>query len=211
MVQTATVPRQEASGPTAEARRREILAAASRLFRARGLHGAGMREIAAELGMTAGNLYYYFPSKQALLAYCQEATLDTLLEGSEELAAAEGGGSDAVTLLRRLIESHVVCLNETYPGSLAHLETEALAPEARRALLAKRNGYERRIAALVEAGIRDGELRPCDPKLATRALLGAVNWTVRWFSAEGEKSAAEVGSAFADLLLDGLRSRERER
>ena len=69
MVQTANAPRPEPSGPAADARRREILAAASRLFRERGLHDAGMREIAAALGMTAGNLYYYFGSKQELLAY----------------------------------------------------------------------------------------------------------------------------------------------
>jgi TetR/AcrR family transcriptional regulator len=209
MVQNATASRPEASGPTAGARRREILSAASRLFRTKGLHGAGMREIAAELGMTAGNLYYYFPSKQALLAYCQEATLDALLAGSDEEDPGARGG--AAARLRRLIEAHVVCLNETYPGSLAHLETEELAPGQRQELLAKRKRYERRIAGLVEAGIRSGELRPCDPQLAARALLGAVNWTVKWFSDEGEKSAAEVGSAFADLFLDGMRTREPER
>ena len=36
------------------------------------------------------------------------------------------------------------------------------------------------------------------------ALLGALNWTVKWFEAEGRKSAAEVGREFAALLVDGL-------
>jgi AcrR family transcriptional regulator len=205
MVQTSpTLARPEATGPTADLRRREILAAASRLFRAKGLHGAGMREIAAELGMTAGSLYYYFPSKQALLAYCQEATLDALLEATE----ATGTGGGVAAELRRLVEAHVVTLNETYPGSLAHLETDELAPAARRALRAKRKEYERRVAARIEAGIGAGELRPCDPRLAALALLGAMNWTVKWFSAEGGRSAREVGAEFADLLLDGLRRRD---
>ncbi|MEO8277220.1 MAG: helix-turn-helix domain-containing protein, partial [Thermoanaerobaculia bacterium] len=55
-----TTPWSAPRGSGADARRREILAAASRLFRREGLASAGMREIAAELGMTAGNLYYYF-------------------------------------------------------------------------------------------------------------------------------------------------------
>ena len=44
-------------------RKRQILEAASRVFRRKGLHGTGMRDIATELGMHAGNLYYYFPNK----------------------------------------------------------------------------------------------------------------------------------------------------
>src|SRR5512134_3389481 len=121
MVQS--VERLEASGPAV--RRREILAAASRLFRARGLHATGMREIAAALGMTAGNLYYYFADKQALLAFCQESTLDELMTQAKRIAAEDGA---AAARLRRLLVAHVVALNETHPGSLAHLEIEALEP-----------------------------------------------------------------------------------
>ena len=206
MVQTVLAHRVEASGPAAEARRREILAAASRLFRAKGLQGAGMREIAAELGMTAGNLYYYFPSKQELLAYCQEATLDELLAGAERIVASTGSAAER---LRKLVVAHVVCLNETYPGSLAHLEVEALASDRRQELQTKRRLYEQTIAGLIEDGVRARQLTAHEPQMAALALLGALNWTVKWYSPAGEKSAAQVGAAFADLFVEGLRSRER--
>src|ERR1700738_2438320 len=49
-------------------RRAEILAAAQRCFVRAGFHGASMREICAEAGMSPGNLYRYFPSKEALIA-----------------------------------------------------------------------------------------------------------------------------------------------
>jgi TetR/AcrR family transcriptional repressor of uid operon len=49
-------------------RRAEILAAAQRCFVRSGFHGASMQEICAEAEMSPGNLYRYFPSKEALMA-----------------------------------------------------------------------------------------------------------------------------------------------
>ena len=49
-------------------RRAGILAAAQRCFVRSGFHGASMQEICAEAGMSPGNLYRYFPSKEALIA-----------------------------------------------------------------------------------------------------------------------------------------------
>jgi TetR/AcrR family transcriptional repressor of uid operon len=46
----------------------EILAAAQRCFVRSGFHGASMQDICAEAGMSPGNLYRYFPSKEALIA-----------------------------------------------------------------------------------------------------------------------------------------------
>jgi AcrR family transcriptional regulator len=191
----------EPLGPAAEARRREILGAASRLFRERGLHEAGMREIAAALGMTAGNLYYYFGSKQELLAYCQESALAALLGLAAETCALP---ERADARLFRLLAGHVHVLNASQPGSLAHLEIEALPAPARSRLLAQRRRYERAYRELIEAGIATGVFRAADPRLATLALLGAVNWTVKWFDSGGRKSAEAVGDEFAELLVRGL-------
>src|SRR5262244_2463538 len=49
-------------------RRAEILAAAQRCFVRSGFHGASMQDICAEAGMSPGNLYRSFPSKEALIA-----------------------------------------------------------------------------------------------------------------------------------------------
>lgn len=49
-------------------RRAEILAAAQRCFVRAGFHGASMQEICAEAGMSPGNIYRYFRSKEALIA-----------------------------------------------------------------------------------------------------------------------------------------------
>jgi TetR/AcrR family transcriptional repressor of uid operon len=49
-------------------RRAEILAAAQRCVVRSGFHGASMQEICAEAGMSPGNVYRYFPSKEAIIA-----------------------------------------------------------------------------------------------------------------------------------------------
>jgi AcrR family transcriptional regulator len=200
-----TASRAESTGIQAESRRREILAAASRLFRERGFAATGMRDIAAALDMTAGSLYYYFENKEALLAYCQETTLDELAAPEEE--ASRYPREDAAARLRDAIVAHVVALNERHPGSLAHLEVEALGTARRAPLLKKRREYERRLERMVRDGIEEGRFADRDARLTTLALLGALNWTVKWFREGGGRSAADVGESFADLFLRGLEAR----
>jgi TetR/AcrR family transcriptional regulator, repressor for uid operon len=53
-------------------RRAEILEAAQRCFARSGFHQASMQEICAEAGMSPGNLYRYFPSKEAIIAGISE-------------------------------------------------------------------------------------------------------------------------------------------
>lgn len=183
-------------------RKREILAAASRVFRRRGLHAAGMREIAAELDMHVGNLYYYFKNKEELLAFCQEDALAGLQALVADADALDAGADER---LRHLIVGHVELLNETTPGSLAHLEVEALSEEWQPGILKLRNEYERALRGLIAEGIETGVFREVDPGTAALAILGALNWTVKWFRSSGRKTATEIGAEFADLLVGGLR------
>jgi len=185
-------------------KKRDILTAASRVFREKGLHAAGMRDIAAELGMAVGNLYYYFQDKEELLAFVQESSLSGLLDMAARVRALDLRVDQKVWLL---LEEHVVRLNdpeEGTPGSLAHLEVEALGERYRLAVMAQRDEYERVLRRLIEEGMDREVFRPVDAKVAALALLGAVNWTVKWFRPEGGKSAREIGREAAALLVQGL-------
>jgi AcrR family transcriptional regulator len=185
----------------ADLTRRRILEAASRVFQRQGLAATGMRDIAAELGMHVGNLYYYFEDRRDLLAFCQETTLERLLALA---ARAEASDLPIDDKLRALIAGHVVELNEGVPGSLAHLEVEAIDEDRRPAILARRDAYEECWRRVIEAGIARRVFRRVDPSTAARALLGAVNWTVKWYRAGGERGASDIGAEFADLLVGGL-------
>jgi AcrR family transcriptional regulator len=182
-------------------KKREILEAASRVFRRKGLHASGMRDIAAELDMAVGNLYYYFKDKEDLLAFIQQTTLTGLRSLASRVEALELRADEKLWLL---IAGHIALLNEVIPGSLAHLEVEALGEERRRPIQEGRDEYERTFRRLIEAGIAAGVFRTADPKVAELALLGAANWSVKWFRPDGGKTAREIGREMADLLVRGL-------
>jgi AcrR family transcriptional regulator len=61
-----------------EFKRRAILEAARRTFRARGLEGASLREIARAAGYAPGALYLYFDGKEAIYAALLEESLAAL-------------------------------------------------------------------------------------------------------------------------------------
>ncbi len=185
-----------------EARRLEILHAAARVFRRRGIAAAGMREIAEEAGLSPGNLYYYFDSKDELLLFCQERTLEHMLAAVD---AAKATGQSSAAQLHAILRAHVHALLDELEGATAHLELDSL-PEALRApMIRKRDRYERALRALVSQGIARGEFEPCDAALVTRAMLGAVNWTARWFRPEGSQTASQVAEAIAGYLVKGLK------
>ena len=182
-------------------KKREILEAASRVFRRKGLHAAGMRDIAAELDMAVGNLYYYFKDKEDLLAFIQQTTLAGLQSLAARVEALPLRPDEKLWLL---VAGHIALLNEVIPGSLAHLEVEALGEERRRPIQEGRDAYERTFRRLIDEGISTGVFQTSAPKVAELAILGAVNWSVKWFRPDGGKTAREIGRDMADLLVRGL-------
>jgi TetR/AcrR family transcriptional regulator, cholesterol catabolism regulator len=197
MVQVLNVG-SEVSGPARmrqrnEARRAEILRAAARVFRRRGIAAAGMREIAEQAGLSPGNLYHYFSGKDEILLFCQERTLERMH------AAVQSARGSAAERLRAVLRAHVHCMLDELEGATAHLDVEALPAKLRAKMIEKRDAYERAVRALVAKLMPRG-----DTALVTRAMLGAVNWTARWYRPDGEQGPDEIADTLADYLVKGL-------
>ena len=185
-----------------ELRRAEILHAAARVFRRRGLATAGMREIAEEADLSPGNLYYYFSGKDEIVYFCQQRMLERMLA---TLKAARNSARSVAQQLREVLRAHLRYMLEEFEGATAHLEVDALPPELRRPMIARRDAYERAIRDLVASGIERGEFARCDAALVTRAMLGALNWSARWYRPDGPQPVAEIVDAIAEYLVRGLR------
>lgn len=81
--------------------RGRILTAAARLFEQQGYRSVSMRAIAAELGISVGNLTYHFPHKQDIATALAEQELDTIILPEEATLPALDG------YLRRMLISLV--------------------------------------------------------------------------------------------------------
>jgi len=184
-----------------EARRLDILRAAARVFRRSGVAAAGMREIAEEADLSPGNLYYYFAGKDELLFFCQDRTVERLLAAAE---AARTSGISVADQLRAVISAHLHYTLDELEGATAHLEIDMLPEKLRRTIIGKRDAYEQAVRALIVKGSRRGEFARCDADLVARAILGALNWTARWYRPEGRQSVAEIAAGLADYLVRGI-------
>jgi TetR/AcrR family transcriptional regulator len=183
------------------ARRLEILRAAGREFRAHGFGETGMRDIAEAAELSPANLYNYFNGKNDILFFCQDSSLDRMIEALEKARRMRAAAS---AKLRMVMISHLRCLLDEVEGSAAHLLTNALPPPKQHYLVAKRDRYELGVRNLIASGMQTGEFVPGDTALMARAILGALNWTVQWFRADGQRSAEEIAEAMADYLIRGL-------
>jgi TetR/AcrR family transcriptional regulator len=183
------------------ARRLEILRAAGKEFRQRGFAETGMRDIAAAADLSPANLYNYFHGKHEILFFCQDVSLDRMIAALDEARRLR---ATAAAKLRIVVQAHLRCVLDEVEGSAAHLLTNALPPRLQRALVVKRDRYEGGVRHLIATGTRSGEFVACDPALAARAILGSLNWSVRWFNPDGPLTAAEIAEGFADYLIRGL-------
>jgi AcrR family transcriptional regulator len=181
----------------------EILKSAASAFRRFGYHGATVEAIAASLRMKKGNLYYYFRSKEDILFACHQYSLDKLLA---ILDRVERTPVPPEQQLRDLIVASVHTILDELHGTALFLDLEALSPSHRRAVVARRDLFDRGLRRLLEEGIRLGRFGSSDPKLTSFAILGAVNWIPRWYSPDGPSSSQDVADRFADYLIGGLRS-----
>lgn len=181
-------------------RRAEILHAALRAFRDKGYHATTLEDIAQRLGVRKTALYHYFPDKQAILHECHR-------EASAELARIVREARKLETTreqLAHVIREHVRVMTETLEGSPLAFEVTAFSPERQHELIAARDAYEGAVRRIIERGIRKGEFRKLDAKVAVFAILGAINWIARWYRPEGVLQATELGNQYAEILVRGM-------
>jgi TetR/AcrR family transcriptional regulator len=85
------------------------------------------------------------------------------------------------------------------------LDLQPLSSRRFKKVVARRDQFDCGLRTIIQEGIAQGLFAPTVPKLVAFAIMGAVNWIPKWYAPEGAKSSGEIGQAFAEYLLAGLR------
>lgn len=187
--------------PAGAGRRREILDVAERLFWEKGFHAASMEDVADAVGLTKPAIYHYFASKDDLLLEIRRSVMDEMLELTDGVLEAEG---EPVDKLRNVLVAQAeVVLRRRRANKVYHEEAGSLPAGRERATRAAERAYEDVVRGLYAQGVADGRLRDVDPGIAVAVLMGAVNWSYRWFRPRGELRAPEMAELIVSILLEG--------
>ena len=153
--------------------RQQILAAARRLFIEKGYHGLSMRQIAEAVGVSKAALYYHFEDKEELFLAVLEAHV---VEAEAIIDEAQIEGRTARDRIRLIVQA--IFDQPAEQRAIIRLASQEMALLEDPARLAFRRVYQDRfidrIQGILETGIRNGELRALDPRLATWCLLGMM-------------------------------------
>lgn len=163
--------------PDARSDRREaILSAAMHVFARQGFHKATMPDIAQHAGMSPGNLYRYFASKDAIIEAFAERDLTRVTAGITALQTAD----DPIEAVLALYEAYLSRTEEETAVSLEITAELCRNPRVREIYAACDRHYtEAMETALVRArdeGSIDPGITPRDAAVTLGALADGLFW-----------------------------------
>jgi TetR/AcrR family transcriptional regulator, fatty acid metabolism regulator protein len=189
-------------------RRRQILAAAVKVFASKGFHAARVGDIAEEAGVAYGLVYHYFSSKEELLETIFRTTWTDMLARVREVEASGVSATEAVRQVTALLlrtwrrdpDLVRVLVREVTRSPHVQHEIEEIG-EAMQAL-------ENIVRHGQEAGEFQTEL---DPRLAAVVFYGALDEVLTgWVLGQLPDRDADIARAernVVSLLTGGLRAR----
>lgn len=195
----------------AEARPDEVLDAALAVFVEKGFAAAKVDEVAKRAGVSKGTVYLYFPSKEALIeGIVRRAVAPIALRALPDLEKFEGDPRVPITMLMKVLTQTLsqpeaaavpkLILREvmSFPSIAALYRNEVL------------NKVMPALIGLIQRGVASGKLRPVDPELTVRSIIGPVLAHVALGELFGIKPAGEGLSLdrlianHLDILFHGL-------
>jgi AcrR family transcriptional regulator len=177
----------------------EINEHAIRLFAERGFAGTSLQDIADAVGLTRPALYYYVKNKDELLAKLAADVAGGSAAQIAELAARPD--LDAPGKLREIARLNAVRMATQPERFRLLIRSEAdLPPELSAAYDASRRAVLKAVTGVIEDGIRAGQFRPVDARVAALAVIGMGNWVACWFRPHRDNADA-IADQMADLAI----------
>jgi AcrR family transcriptional regulator len=195
----AQAARRSAASREKISRSERIRTAAIELFKFRGYHGTSIRDLAQAVRIEAASLYYHFSSKQEILLDLFDRTMDALLEGLDHAIASVSTPEEQLRAAVRFhVLFHIARQDEAF---LSHSELRSLSGRNLARTVAKRDLYEKKMRALLTAGVRAGRFEIPDVRLTSTAILMMCSGVSDWFTRRGRLTANKVADRYADMVI----------
>jgi AcrR family transcriptional regulator len=180
----------------------ELVAVAAQQFLRRGYDATSMEDLSRATGRAKSSIYHHVSGKEELLRLAVSRALDALFAVLDDAEAREGA---AVDRLEEVLRASVRVLVAELGYVTLLLRVRGNTGTERWAL-SRRREFDRRLTALVEQAVTEGDLRAdIEPALVTRLVFGTVNSLVDWLRPGGRHSR-QVEDAMVALVLEGLRA-----
>lgn len=184
-------------------KRMAVLRAGAWLFNERGFDRTTLDDIAEALNVTKRTLYYYVKSKDEILVQCNLRGVEMMRELVE---SSQDKSLPALKRIEALLHGYFDFLSDDM-GLCVVLSTDVpLAPKEREIVFSERRKIDHAMRNMIRDGIEDGTIRPCDPKLTTAAIFGALNWVPYWNRGPHSVPVEAVAAAHIEFILQGLRA-----
>ncbi len=186
-----------------ESRKDVIVKAGAILFREKGFGAASMRDLAEKIGIEAASLYNHIRSKNEILESICFGVANRFTAFFEEIELKNEAPLDKIeTIIRfhihQMIENHeeVIVSDREWK----HLDEPYLSN-----FHTQRRNYRKRFAALIEEGIKKGQVKKIDAPTAIIIMLHAVSGIESWHRSTAKISAKELEDNMVVILIDGLK------
>lgn len=195
------------------ARKNQILDTAAIVFAKHGFHQARMDDIVQESGLSKGAIYWYFKSKDDIIAGLLQRFFDPEMHQAREILNAPGTVRERLILLMQLAMKDVQ--NVAHQGLLPlFYEYYALATrqeETRAFLQSYVQSYRAIMTALIEQGIARGEFRTVDVNAVSIAIPALLEGFILIWIMDSTAGDLEQQTTIAlNLFFDGLSVGMRE-
>lgn len=181
----------------------EVLDAAARVFARRGYTAATVQDVADELGILKGSLYYYISSKEELLFRLileLHDEVDELLAGVAELDAPP------IDRLRAYVERQLDWnVRNLVRVAVYYNDLDLLGPDHRSEVVLRRKAHEDFLTEVIRAAQSDGtSSSTIEAELLSNLVFACLIWPYRWFRPGGALSVEDLTAGCSDFVLRGV-------
>jgi AcrR family transcriptional regulator len=180
-----------------------IKAVAVDLFYRQGYFATSISDIAKGCGIQKASIYYHYPSKEDLLFFIMESTMDGLVEHLKAvLAKADGVEGKMRAAVHGHVQFHLKQQKETF---VASSELRGLLPDHYHAVVKKRDEYEEIFQNLIKEGHDQGVFDKGDVKILSYAILALCTAGAFWFNPQGRVVVDDFAEIYENFVLKGIK------